>query len=295
MLQYKLEQEEELEFDDLDDESDCRESPVMNPDQAAARASGGLRTSASRQSASKNDHNPSVEGLIVPGIPVKATTEIANEYASGPIATGTEANPAAYALQGGLMKSLKEHLASFLTNSPEFNVLLCSVLVNICSYPVKLDVLDGQFNSTTNFYDRTHANLTLLHMILFDQPLSTQDVDLFSIMSALEQVHQRVADHLRDDTFALLTVIARKEGNMREQTIPILQNAWLTSAFQLNRKQIFNAVIFKELLKSLVSVLSAKELVSDMLAAYEAACIEDTQLEASLTVFSRKKQAEYLK
>ena len=32
-----------------------------------------------------------------------------------------------------------------------------------------------------------------------------------------------------------------------------------------------------------------------MLAAYEAACIEDTQLEASLTVFSRKKQADYVK
>ena len=82
---------------------------------------------------------------------------------------------------------------------------------------------------------------------------------------------------------------------MREQTIPILQNAWLTSAFQLHRKQVFNVVIFKELLKSLVSVLSAKELVSDMLAGYEAACIEDTQLEASLAVFSRKKQADYLK
>ena len=82
---------------------------------------------------------------------------------------------------------------------------------------------------------------------------------------------------------------------MREQTIPFQQNAWLSSAFQRDRKTIFNVVIFKELLKSLVSVLSAKELVSDMLAAYEAACIEDTQLEASLTVFSRKKQADYLK
>ena len=32
-----------------------------------------------------------------------------------------------------------------------------------------------------------------------------------------------------------------------------------------------------------------------MLAAYEAASIEDTQLEASLTVFSRKKQADFIK
>ena len=168
----------------------------------------------------------------MPGIPVKATADIANEYAQSPYASGTEANPAAYALQGGLWKSLREHLASWLTNSPEFNVLLASVLVNICSYPVKLDVLDGQFNSTTNFHDRTHANLTLLHMILFDQPLSTQAVDLFSVMSTLEQVHVRATDYLRDDTFALLVVIARKEGNLREQTIPTLQNAWLTAAFR---------------------------------------------------------------
>ena len=44
-----------------------------------------------------------------------------------------------------------------------------------------------------------------------------------------------------------------------------------------------------------MSLLSAKELVSDMLAAYEAASIEDTQLEASLAVFSRKKQADFIK
>ena len=167
-----MDEEEELEFDDLDDdeygsdeEDELRDA---NPfDLEESRDSAALRATL-RQNASKNDHNPSLDGLIAPGIPVKNITEIANEFASGPIATGDEANPAAYALQGGLMKSLKEHLASFLTNSPEFNVLLCSVLVNICSYPVKLDVLDGQFNSTTNFYDRTHANLTLLHMIMFD-------------------------------------------------------------------------------------------------------------------------------
>ena len=33
------------------------------------------------------------------------------------------------------------------------------------------------------------------------------------------------------------------------------RNAWLTAAFRTNRKQIFNVVIFKELLKSLASVL----------------------------------------
>ena len=79
----------------------------------------------------------------MPGIAVKATAEIADLYNLGPAGAGAEANPTAYATQGGLLKSLKEHLTSFLSNTPEFNVLLCSVLVNICSYPVKLDVLDG--------------------------------------------------------------------------------------------------------------------------------------------------------
>ena len=58
-------------------------------------------------------------------------------------ATGADANPTAYSSHGGLFKSLKEHLSNFLSNTPEFNVLLSNLLVNICSYPVKLDVLDG--------------------------------------------------------------------------------------------------------------------------------------------------------
>lgn len=56
---------------------------------------------------------------------------------------------------------------------------------------------------------------------------------------------------------------------------------------------MFNALIFKELLLSLTACLRAKELVSDMLDGYEEACAEDTALEASFTVFGKKKQLNY--
>ena len=59
-----------------------------------------------------------------------------------------------------------------MRNEPEVNLVLCHVLMRLCSFPVKVDVLDGQFNSTTSPYDKTHANLTMLHMVMFDQPLA---------------------------------------------------------------------------------------------------------------------------
>lgn len=61
----------------------------------------------------------------------------------------------------------------------------------------------------------------------------------------------------------------------------------------MNRYQVFNSLIFRELLSSLSSCLKAKELVSDMLDGYEEACAEDIALEASFTVFGKKKQLNY--
>ena len=61
-----------------------------------------------------------------------------------------------------------------MRNEPSVNVILANLLVKLCSYPVKLDVLDGQFNSRSSPFDVTHGNLTVLHMILFDQPLTTR-------------------------------------------------------------------------------------------------------------------------
>lgn len=55
-----------------------------------------------------------------------------------------------------------------MLNEPEVNLMLCSILTRLSSFPVKLDILDGQFNSTTSPFDKTHANLTMLHMVMFD-------------------------------------------------------------------------------------------------------------------------------
>lgn len=61
----------------------------------------------------------------------------------------------------------------------------------------------------------------------------------------------------------------------------------------MNRFQVFNSLIFRELLLALSACLKAKELVSDMLDGYETACAEDIALEASFTVFAKKKQLTY--
>ena len=114
-----------------------------------------------------------------------------------------------------------------MRNEPEFNILLSSILVRLSSFPVKLDTLDGQFASVTSPFDKTHANLTMLHMIMFDQPLTLQKVDVFSLMSSLTTVNSRVDETLKDDNLALLVYMARKDGNIRELSIPSLNNAWL--------------------------------------------------------------------
>ncbi len=57
----------------------------------------------------------------------------------------------------------------------------------------------------------------------------------------------------------------------------------------MNRVQIFNCLIFKEMVKSITSCLGAKEVIADMLEAYEGACAEDIALEAAMTVFSKRK------
>ena len=108
-------------------------------------------------------------------------------------------------------------------------------------------------------------------------------------------MNERVEDLNRDNNFALLVHMAKRDGNIKDLSIPKPQNSWLNNTFRNNRVQIFNCLIFKELLKSITSCLEAKEVVSDMLDAYEEACAEDIALEASMTVFSKKKQLTFVK
>ena len=65
--------------------------------------------------------------------------------------------------------------------------------------------------------------------------------------------------------------------------------------FRQNKVPVFNCMIFQELIKSIMACLGAKEVVSDMIEAYEDACAEDTALEAAMTVFDKKKMLNFIK
>ena len=176
-----------------------------------------------------------------------------------------------------------------MRNDAEINIMLSSILVRLCSFPIKLDTLDGQFLSQSSPFDKTHGNLTLLHMAMLDQPLTSAKVDIFSLLSSLSSVNNVVEEFTKDGNLAQLVEKARSDGNIRDLTISNVTNAWLLQVFKQNRHQIFNCLIFKELVNSLRSCLEAKEMVSEMLEAYEQACAEDIALEASFTVLGRKK------
>ena len=235
-------------------------------------------------------------GALAPGIKVRKAEQLMKEYDQRDIVNFEQetADPQIYAYHGGLFKQIKDMLNKFMRNEPEVNVMLSALIMRISSFPVKVDLLDGQFTSTTSPFDKTHANLTLLHMFLFDQPLAREEIDLFSLQGSLKTVHTSVEEYLQDENLAALVQLARKDGQIRDLTIPTVQNAWLKASLTLNKYLIFNSLVFKEMLKSMTACLSAKEVISDMIGAYEEACAEDIALEAAMTVFGKKKQLNYV-
>ena len=92
---------------------------------------------------------------------------------------------------------------------------------------------------------------------------------MFSILSTLSMVNDEVTEFLKDDQLNLLVSLAKKESNFKDLSISSLRNNWEASYFKSNAKKIFNALIFKEMLKSMAACLSVKELISDMLDSYE--------------------------
>ena len=297
---YKLEQlaeliaqnEQDIEFSDLDSAGSSGDEDTMEENDSVSGVSG-LRGQKDRSL--EIQKRMSVGGLA-PGIKVRQAADIMKEFDQRDIVNYQRetADPLIYSVHGGFYKQMKDMLNKFMRNEPEVNVMLSALLMRISSFPVKVDTLDGQFTSTTQPFDKTHANLTLLHMFLFDQPLAREDIDLFSIQGSLVTVHAIVDEYLQDENLAALVQLARKDGQIRDLTIPSVQNAWLKSSLRLNKQQIFNSLIFKELLKSLTACLGAKEVISDMIGAYEQACAEDIALEAAMTVFSKKKQLNYV-
>jgi len=147
----------------------------------------------------------------VPGIKVRKKEDLIQEYDPQTFVNDENetADPLLYSTHGGLFKQLKDRMNTFMRNEPEVNVILSSLILKLSSLPVKLDTLDGQFNSTTSPYDKTHANLTMLHMVLFDQPLAVDKLDVFSLMSSFATVNARVDEFMQDENMAQLVQTAR--------------------------------------------------------------------------------------
>jgi hypothetical protein len=203
--------------------------------------------------------------------------------------TRGESNPADYESTGGFFTFLLNQLETFLLNPVSDNVLLASIVRQICSQPVRVDSFDEEFKSITSPFDSTHEHLTYLHMLLFDLPMSTSQPDKSSLLFVLHRVSKQVEEFMRDRKVIQLINMIHEEGNLADLTLPKLHNPWFKNCFDLHKKQLFNIVIFKELLKALVACLAAKQVVADMLLSYEQACVEDTTLEAAMTVFQRKR------
>ena len=174
-------------------------------------------------------------GSLAPGIKVRNKEEILQEIQQRDIVSFEDeiADPVIYSMQGGLFKFIKDRMNTFLRNEPEFNVLLANIIVRLSSFPVKIDILDGQFVSTTSPFDKTHANLTMLHMIMFDQPLTLDKgkIDVFSLMSSITTINLRVDEFMQDENMYSLVNWAKHEGNLKDLSIP-LTNAWLSSLFK---------------------------------------------------------------
>ena len=83
-------------------------------------------------------------GSLAPGIKVRQKEELMKTMSRSIVIDDEEtADPLIYSIEGGLFKFMKENISTFMRNEPEFNLLLSTVFVKLCSFPVKLDQLDG--------------------------------------------------------------------------------------------------------------------------------------------------------
>lgn len=170
-----------------------------------------------------------------------------------------ENNALIYEQMGGLFNFMLEQIEGFMTNQLAENIHLSSILIFMCSQPVRIDLLDGTYKSTTSPYDSTHEHLTYLHMILLDQPLLPfENSSRVTLLSALKKVHKQVEEFLKDRKIAQLVSLIQEKGEMATMTVPMLNNALFMSTFDMHRKKLFNCAVFIELIKAMTACLAAK-------------------------------------
>lgn len=161
-------------------------------------------------------------------------------------------DPEHFSQKGDFLKSMLKKTQTFLTNQPDENILLSSLLLKILNNPVKIDELDGQFKSKTDSMNETHEKITMLHMFLFDIPLklfSNGEPDFFSILAQLHTLSLKITELLQDKKVQVLVDEARFRGDIQDMTLGksddiFWQDPSLINVFDQYRRTIFNIVIF---------------------------------------------------
>ena len=128
-------------------------------------------------------------------------------------------DPLVFEKIGGLFAILREKLDVFLSNPVHENVVLVNLFAFIIQQPVRIDVLDEDFKSTTSPFDTTHEKLTYLHLLLFDLPLSRHPRQN-SIMRTLTEINKQVQDLMRDKKVNALVRLIQDEGDFTTLTLP---------------------------------------------------------------------------
>ena len=112
-------------------------------------------------------------------------------------------------------------------------------------------------------------------------------------------VNERIDDFLSDDVRLPLIVKAiKKEPDFLNFQIGttsnrlVSENPQLMEFFNKNKRMFLSIVIFQEFIKEVATVIMAKELVVDMVEAYQRASQEDCELECCIDMVRRQKDWE---
>jgi hypothetical protein len=112
----------------------------------------------------------------------------------------------------------------------------------------------------------------------------------------MKQTSERIDEFLSEDARLPLIVKAiRKEpdflnfqiGNSQGNRL-VSENPQLMEFYYKNKRMFRSVVIFQEFIKEIATMLLAKEMVVDMIEAYELCKREDIELETCIDLFNRE-------
>lgn len=112
----------------------------------------------------------------------------------------------------------------------------------------------------------------------------------------MKTISQRIDDIFGENPrLPLLVRAVRREADLLSFTIIdqhkngiVLADGMLMEMYARNKRLVSNIAVFQEFVKEVASMLCAKELVVDMVDAYQAIKEEDTKLECAMSMFQRQ-------